>query len=93
MLTVLDNDMIHPSTVKATVGQPAKLKCLGKKDFKWYFNDPRLNPIISVNEVITFKHLEVKHSGSYYCYGKYFDREGYFVAKSTVTVQDYLGEL
>ena len=79
--------MVVPSRIFRYVGEPARLDCMAAGEVSWYFGSLE-NPPISVNTAIIFRHLELKHSGAYFCYGLYNkDHYEHFIAKATVHVQ------
>ena len=71
--------------MERAIGKSATFTCLSQGQTKWYFVSTSSNIIAQV-PILYISRVEFKHNGYYYCFGKYYGKESYFLAQARLKV-------
>lgn len=85
MVLVIDSSRVDPPYQVVPKGSGTKLYCKSSVPPRWYFKHTMRDPL-SIKNPLKVRNLKTKHSGEYFCFGRYEDTEIPFLAKGYIKV-------
>ncbi len=74
---------------EGNVGDSMNLQCKNGKHIQWYYENFKYNPVsrpIKLGNKFSISRVKSNQSGTYFCYGKYSNRNSHFLSKATVHI-------